>query len=185
MPPASFPFPRVWLPRLWLPAVGKWRFLPVEACCVANCLHCTFLAGRPETWVADLGAGGWVDGSCGSCDTIAGQYTLTRYDYTGALGCYWRYLSTICSQEFSVVLSLRPWLGGGSPPWWFQLDIDLGGGFNHSYATYKSATTSNTDCWDLGGADSTDKITLTKDTENHSGGLCSSTLPATVDVWVP
>lgn len=167
---------------------GLWKFNPCEGCCGGfNCGRCNF-DDKPESWVVDLGAGGWIDDSCDYCDQIAGQFTLDHlYD------CRWQYLDAdVCTYLVSVTpdldIDLRYEETGGSDwRWWLQVDLRTIS--ITSAAQYRSATSSNPDCFDLGGENSSNKITLNKYNEFHicSGAVCScsGTLDDPIEIWVP
>ena len=58
-----------------------------------------------------------------------------------------------------------------------------------SWALYASEETDEANCLHFGGEDSTDKLTLTRYANQHVGvwvpDMCSGTLPATIDLWIP
>ena len=156
-----------------------------DCCCGVDCGRCSFV-DKPESWVVDLGAGGWVDDDCDYCDQIAGQFTL---DYLS--DCKWQYLAeSVCTFVFNydLAIDLRYEETGGSDwRWWLQ--VDLRHPAVSSVALYRSATSSNADCFNLGGEDSLNKITLNKFNEFHinSGSVfsCSGTLDDPIEIWVP
>ncbi len=191
---------------------GKLQFNPCVNCCNLACKHCTFdeaTGPHPPSWVVDLGAGpNWVDGACGYCDQIVGQITLTRppggtpsgFDTT----CYWNFRTgddfdcvytgppPLFTGEANTLLMQfhhAPWVS--TPPWWFQLDIDLESFANQAYHTqaeYRSSTSEDEDCWDPGtidGWNSSNKMTLTKVDEFVGGYECTGSLPTTIKIWVP
>lgn len=166
---------------------------PCPPCCPGDieldCDQCNF--GRPiPTVEVDLGVGGWIDGNCNHCDLTAGQFTATQ-----SLGrCLWVYTNPTLGDcgggtnngGLTVIAQLvtdTPFV----PPWRWQVEVNLGPtGFIQSRAVYLSSSGSTSfDCFALGGDGVTDKSTLTKSTEFHSGSpdACSGTLPATIDLW--
>lgn len=160
-----------------------------DCCCGEGiCDRCTY-ASKPDPWIMDVGAGGWVDELCDHCDQVSGEYTLDEWFPSV---CIWRYtLDPACtspgaSYYFQVSLSHFPVGVGASWKWQGYIEIrDSWYGSIFSEAYYDSAESTDSDCWDLGGNGVGNKITLNKASETHQLGVCSSTLPATVDVWAP
>lgn len=67
-------------------------------CCKTTIGLCCACDDAPQQWIADLGAGGWIDGTCcsDSCEQVAGEFTL---DYLGLFlggSCEWRYKQEVC-----------------------------------------------------------------------------------------
>ncbi len=174
-----------------------------QGCCQGDCTACT---RAPREWVADFGAGGWNNYFCSECTTYSGEITLSN---SGLLGfpsptcnysslacqignvcCAWRgplNPSSVCTycayNDGTPTLVLhRPSSAGTS--WfymlWVWLSQDLGA--TGSKVVYSSASSTATRCLDDADPD-TGKITLSKDSEVHTGLACTGTLPATVDIW--
>jgi hypothetical protein len=161
-----------------------------DCCCPDGCERCGFAAGIPPEFVADLGAGGWVDDWCHECDEVAGQYTLGHHDPTGSpanpIGrgwwitgmytydrrCYWSYfVEDYCLVDYLGMVNFHidlwhanHWQGG----WYWTVEIRMqedwwfDGPNAAIVAVYDSEVTDNSDCFFFDGQDSDNKMTLTK-----------------------
>ena len=177
---------------LWWPSLsaGPWRFNPCADCCtrLLNCVDCSF-AIRPDSWIVDVGVGGWIDSACNYCDQISGQYTLD--DYINL--CEWRYgpIPNVCTTvpwgwtpDFYIILWLQ-WVGETN--WRVMVNVVLHyHDLVYSSARYRTDATLDIDCWHFGGQGPGDKITLTKFVaDTHANALCSGSMPNTIEAWAP
>jgi len=202
---------QLWLPKFPTFLCGtKWY----PCCSPMHCERCVFNpTPRPEQWIADLGAGGWIDAICSYCDQIAGQYTLDHEVANGQesslfwLGspvflydilCLWRYnaegVCVIGGEGPDIIMDVDILLwhkyGGGTTWYWraevmFHESMYVWTPSNAAWAIYDSEETDEENCYYLGGEDSANKLTLTRTSNNHVGGVCTGSLPATIDLWVP
>lgn len=169
--------------------------------CCPNCIKCR---SAPTEWVADFGAGGWTNVQCSECVTYSGEITLDSSGITGvpspfcvygAMGCQvdnvccvWRgplNPSSNCSyctySDGGPVLVLRSL--GATWEYMLWVWITQNGDTTRSKVVYSSTPSSSQNC--LVDADpGTGKITLSKDSEVHTGLECAGALPSTVDIWV-
>ncbi len=177
---------------------------PCPPCCgVAslNCTDCTFDV-KPQEWKVDLGAASWVDsGDCDGCDQVAGEYTLTLNSGLGQ--CVWRYTQDdICTKPgcgctgstLSITLyreRISPFVG----EWTWRLEVIISWASTTDSKCVRecwrpnAGTSTDTDCLDLGGDGSGNKIQM--DAGSCPGtpfcgtSLCTGSLNDPVHIWIP
>ena len=104
-------------------------------CIPPSLLGCNGLcANKPNTFIANFGAGGWTD--CGNCNGVAGAYVLSpnhvacsiasdcNYLYTEALWC------TAPNVNLRIELSFEPDIcvfGGAPTQWRYLLEVFAAG----------------------------------------------------------
>ncbi len=167
-----------------------------DCCCVGtDCFICSFSGGRPGTWRVDLLGGGWIDEDCDYCDQVMGTFDVADFQVGNLPNCLWLYtdeeVCTFGPPNFNpitfriIVFEFN--LGGGV--WRWDVDVLFLEGGLAQRAIYRSATSSTTDCFDLGGEDSTNKITLNKfsDVSSNAFNICdiAGALPDPIFMWVP
>ncbi len=162
------------------PPTGR-RFVSRRCCCTTGPVDCGALS-CPASFAVDLGAGGWVDGTCGNCGEFNGVFVadfLTSFPF-----CVWEHvgLSPPCSDDIQVSLQ-----DPDTTASFFFIGLiitrPIVPPIGVSRAEYSSSTwdsIANPTCLHL--ADGDGKITLTKDSESHLGGTCSGTMPATITI---
>jgi len=200
--------PQLWDGKLLL-ADGAGRPKPLadhKRCCCpepTECPYCTFEAGIPNTWKADLGVGGWIDTVvCEYCDQVAGEYTLPDYSTPNAR-CRWRYAAGreagVCGpgawSDFQIWLLTR-WVAAGQWKWHLRAVMHRWSDtftscFHQCWESEDSVFSETPDCYDLGGEGPGDKI------EMHgvscpfdlwgscTDEICTGDLPDPVHIWVP
>ncbi len=167
---------------------------PCPPCCgraFLDCGLCNFGRDIP-TLEVDVGVGGWVDDACDFCDEVAGQYTLP-VDELGR--CLWEYHNPtegLCGGGNGTLRINAQMVPNLVPPWKWEVEVFLGppgGPGVISRAVYNSSTDTNSeDCFFFGGDGSTDKMTLQKTSDSHSGfpvPPCSGTLSTSIEMWAP
>jgi len=156
---------------------------PCPQCCGQTmiCKNCTF-AQRTGSMVFDLGVGGWTDDPCFYCDQVAGEWTVPRTDI-----CMWMYVENWpCGIGSLLQLDSQIDYGGSTSNWRWEFEVKITwSGYSNASAIYHSASSTEADCWALGGNSTDNKLTLTKqsDTAGSTGVMCDGALPSTITAW--
>lgn len=157
------------------PPTGR-RFVNRRCCCTVGggdvCADC------PESFAVDLGVGGWVDAPCFICDDFNGVVVADSFSL-----CIWLYtLTPFCEGAVAVQL-----FDPDTTASFFRVQMEVVASLipvRRSDVQWSSSTwdaVANPTCLHL--ADGGGKITLTKDSESHTGGAtCTGTMPATITI---
>ena len=148
-------------------------------CCCAEDL-CAGLCGAIPTasLIADLGAGGWTNGSCNCCDQVSGEYTLDYGPGTTVNGYSYAY-DYIYGGEVLSCGVLYVWVHfyctEAATTW--TLEAQLFECVDVVYIHTVVGGSYNSNCFDrhaTGGV-----ITLSKDADTAPNAYCSGSFPST------